>query len=141
MVNWEPLGKHRYYREADLVFFELQGDVSLTEIQHVFLLHELVAKEYGYSLMVFDAHAGGRLGPEARRFVGQRTRQQMDRGASVVLGANFILSALVTLLHNAARLVGRDDSLTHFCATLEEAKPWLAAQRLVLAAKAKQTRG
>jgi len=141
MPIWEPLGTHRYYCEADLVFFELHGEVALAEIQHVFALHELVAKEYGYALMVFDAHGGGKLGPEARRYVGQRTRQKIDRGASVVLGANFIIRALVTLLHNAARLTGRDDSLTHFCASLEEAEPWLATQRQLLTAKAKQTRG
>lgn len=141
MPTWEPLGRHRYYRDRDCAVFELHGDVSLDQIQRVFATYELLVQEHGYSLMVFDATAGAGMGPEARRYVGVRNREDLPEGASVVVGANFAIRALVNLLNNATRLFGKTTGLTFFCATIEQAWPWLDIQRQQLAAKAKQRRG
>jgi hypothetical protein len=129
MPNWMTQGSHRYYVEAELIFFELHGLFSIEDMQ---LLHELAlasAKDFGYVLFVFDAHDGLSISPAARRFSGERARSFSFASASLIVGASLALRTVAQLLQNAARLFGKTRRLIEFCPSLDEVPQWLGRQR------------
>lgn len=129
MPAWEKHGSFRYYREADLVFIELHGVFSLDDALHMYELCEATTQQYGYNLAVFDAREATGITAAARRHIAQRARGPRLRGVSAVIGASFVLRAVVHLMRNAMQLFGAPLTPVLFCATEEEAMQWLATQR------------
>lgn len=135
MPNWKTQGSHRYYCEADMVFFELHGVFSLADMQCLFALAQEVTKEYGYYLSVFDGREALSMSPEARRYVSELSRRGNAKGTSLVIGATRAMRTVTLLLQNAARLFGKKLSPVAFCSTIEEVPLWAAAQRQQLGGK------
>ena len=129
MPTWESQGSHRYYREPDLLFLEIHGTFTLTDVQWMHGVSAAIEAQTGYILTVFDSlHASG-ITAGARRAVAKRSREHISPGATAVVGASLGLRAVVQLIRNALRLFGQATEPVYFCSTAEEALEWLASQR------------
>jgi hypothetical protein len=129
MAEWHSQGTHRFYRETDLVFFEVHGPFTLADAQCMFDVCEGCAQEYGYVLSAFDNRDGPGMTPEARRFTSERSRERPVKSAVAVIGASLAVRTMSFLLMNVMRLAGKPVSPVLFCSTQEEAMAWLAGQR------------
>ena len=129
MPNWESFGRHRYYRETDLAFFEHHGGVSLEEIQFVFQVSDEIRASQGYILVVFDMRDGSGMSQQARRYCGERTRTNQLDSATVIVGASLAIRTVTLLVQNAGRLFGQQPPPIHFCDTVPEALQMLAGHR------------
>jgi energy-coupling factor transporter transmembrane protein EcfT len=129
MSNWMMQGSHRYYAEAELIFFELHGLFSLEDMQKVNLLSQASAKEFGYVVSVFDARDGLNMSPAARRCAAEMSRDFPISGASLIIGASLTIRTVALLILNATRLFGKTTTPVDFCSTLEEVPQWLEHQR------------
>ena len=133
MPTWIPLGTHRYYCEADVLFAELHGDIDLDVIQGLWPIAESIEQTCGYVISVFDARDAKSITPAARRYIGDRNRESTVVGPVLMLGSGFAIRTLVMLLQQAARLFGNRPAPVHFYAQPEELAQLLAAQRLLFA--------
>ena len=129
MPTWDTQGTHRYYREADLVFFECHGIFNLGDMTRLLEIVEVIEGEFGYVLSAFDTFDGINMTAEARRLIGDRTRAHDTPNAAAIIGASFGIRTVAMLINNAARLVGKHTPPAQFFATTEEALRWLATQR------------
>ncbi len=129
MPNWESQGSHRYYRDMDILFFEVHEVFALPDIQWMYDLCDAAEAQYGYILAVFDGRHASGMTAEARRYVAKRSRAHVAPGATAIIGASLGLRTVVHLLRNAIRLFGQVAAPIHFCSTAEEATEWLASQR------------
>lgn len=129
MPTWESQGSHRYYRDADVLFFEVHDMFCLPDIQRMYDLCDLVEAQHGYILAVFDGRHASGMTADARRYVAKRSRAHVAPGATAIIGASLGLRTVVHLLRNAIRLFGQNAAPIHFCSTAEEATDWLASQR------------
>jgi hypothetical protein len=137
MVNFQTALSHRYYRERDVVFVELHGDLELATVQMLFAITDAIEKEYGYALVVFDARDGLSVSPQARRFIGEQNRLRTRPAATIIIGASFALRTLAVLLQHASRVFGKQPAPLLFCSTPEELPPIQESQRQSFAAKKK----
>ena len=129
MPTWEIQSTHRYYREADLVFFECHGLFTLADMQRLLALCDLIEEEFGYVLTGFDTFDGLNLSADARRLAGERSRSHNVPTAAAIVGASFGIRTVSMLINNASRLLGKPVPPAQFFNTVDEALQWLAAQR------------
>jgi hypothetical protein len=129
MPNWMNQGKHRYYWEADMLWFQLHGLFFLEDTQLLVALTESITAKHGYYLTVFDARDGINMTPEARRYVSEKSRISTMDGATLIVGASLAMRVMAHLMQNAAKLFGAKQTPVEFCNTLEEVPQWLEAQR------------
>lgn len=139
MPTWQPLGKHRYFHEVDLVVIELHGELGRMELQFLFSLFDRIEIACGYYLAMYDSRGGASMGPEARHLVAERSRTYKGSSVSAVVGPGIAVRTIIQLILNAMRLVGGPTGLVKFCATPEEAQAWLAYERMRLANQPQQT--
>lgn len=130
MPPWEHQGTHRFYREEDLLYFELHGLFTLADAQRLYVELESLERAHGYALTAYDARAVTGMDADSRRYLGEKTRGRAERRALAVIGASFALRTILGLVQNGARLAGRPVPKTAFCSTQSEALAWLAAQRV-----------
>jgi len=136
MPTWETQGRHRYYRDADLLFFELHGLFSIDDANCLHAVADLIEQDHGYVLCTFDAADGMTMSPEARRATGDRSRSRETRGATAIVGASFTIRTVALLITNAARLFGKPVPPIYFCSSIDDATQWLDTQRPLLRAAA-----
>ena len=129
MENWITQGTHRYYRTADLVFFEVHGPFTLPDAQCLLEVCKSIWQEHGYVLSAFDNRDGPGMTAEARRFTSEKSREHPMKAASAIIGASLAVRTMTFLLLNVMRMTGRPVSQILFCSTDEEALAWLASQR------------
>ena len=130
MQPWQPLGKHRFRVEEDLVFVIAQGEIDADEIislcEHVFQIYQ----KYGQVYEIVDATAGGSMSAEARRRNAEWLRSHPFQVLAVVFGASGLLRTVFSLMTNALRLLGRTEVQTHFVASEAEARAFVAHHRI-----------
>lgn len=129
MQTWQPIGKHRFRIEEDLVFVIAEGEIAGDEIialcEHLFKVYQ----QYGHVYEIVDASAGGSMSAEARRRNAEWFRSHPFQVQAIVFGANRLLRTVFTLMTNAMRLLGRGEIQTHFVATESEARSMVAHHR------------
>lgn len=133
MPTWNPVGTHRYYCQADLLFSELHGDIQLDDIQQLWSIAESIEQTCGYVITVFDASDCKSITPAARRYIGEKNRVRIVVGPVLLMGAGFAMRIMVRLLQQAARVFGKQPAAVHFYALPEELPSLLAAQRQIFA--------
>ena len=137
MPNWRTHGMHRYYCEADLLYFEVHGPFDVSDARLIFDEGDVIERQYGYALSVFDNRDGPGMTAEARRYTNMKGRERVRPSATAIIGASLAVRTISMLLMNALRIAGRPTSPILFCANQDEAVTWLAAQREQLRATAK----
>lgn len=129
MPTWEVQGAHRYYVEGDALFWESHGEITLADLTAIFAILRRLSQTYGYSLSLYDASRGVTMGPAARRYSSEMSRDYSMLGSTAIVGAGVAMRTVMLLLHNAARLFGRRQPPLYYCSTQEEALNWLEGQR------------
>jgi hypothetical protein len=129
MQIWFNQGRHRYYVEADLVFFELHGLVTLEDSKCLLSRMYERVQECGYCLTVFDARDGLFMDAEARRYSSVMLDKQEIMGINLIVGAGAATRAVTRLMQNASALLGKKRAPVEFCSTLDGVPAWLAEKR------------
>ncbi|MBL8971736.1 MAG: STAS/SEC14 domain-containing protein [Myxococcales bacterium] len=132
------IGGHRVWREGDLVGMHFHGPLTRADFTAMRTLFAAVMAEHGYCYMISDMTHCTAFEPEARKFLGEWSREGRDKVAgTAVYGVNFAMRALVTLVLNATKLIskGRPDDLA-FVKDEAEARRWIARRRVEVAAGA-----
>jgi hypothetical protein len=135
MPIWNQQGRHRYYREGDLLFFELHGEFTLADTECMVAQTAAIGEEHGYALIVFDARDGLNMTPEARRYINEVGRQRSIESHSLIIGAPLAMRIMTRLILNAASLFGKQLPPVEFVESTAEVAAWLAAQRQAGAAQ------
>ena len=132
MDTWETFGRHSMRVDGDVVYARAVGPVSSDEI--VALLDRMlpVSQQYGYVFEIVDATAGGTMDAQARRRNAEWHKQHAIHIECVLFGANRVVGAMVTLLGNAFRLLGRQQISIRFVATEDDAWQWVNRRRAEL---------
>lgn len=129
MQSWEPFGAHRYRIEGDTAFFEVHGPVSIAEMATHLDRLEVLAKEFGWALTIYDSSKGVGVSKEVRRFVAERMRERPFRAAGAVFGASFPVRVMVTLLVSAVSIFTDTGQSVAYCKTEAEALAYCAQLR------------
>lgn len=129
MPIWSQQGRHRYYREGEVLFFELHGEFSLADTQFMLTQTYEIAEQHGYVLTVFDARDGINMTPEARRYLNEMAHRRRIDSRSLLIGAPLGMRTMTRLILNAASLFGKQMPPVDFVQTSAELPAWLAGQR------------
>lgn len=132
MDTWQTFGKHSMRVDGDVVFVRAVGQVSSDEIVALLDRMLIVSQQYGYVFEVVDAKAGGTMDAPARRRNAEWHKQHALQIECVIFGANRLVGAMVTLLANAFRLLGRQQISIRFVETEEDAWQWVTQRRAEL---------
>lgn len=124
MPAWQPIGRHRFYREGPIFWLETYGEVSAADASQ--LIDELgdADRESPQIGVLVDVRGGFSLPADARRVIATRSREE-HRGRPplpmAVVGAALAVRAVVTLLINAVSLLTRrrNSELAFFTSTAE----------------------
>lgn len=143
MQGWEPLGAHRYRVEGDTAFFEVQGPISVEEMEEHLSRQEAIAREIGWALTVYDSRQGTGVSAEVRRYVAERMRTRPFRAAGAVFGASFVIRTMVMLMVRAVSLFTNTGQFVGYFKTEAEAIEYCADMRELFRAEIarERTRG
>ena len=120
MPIWKQQGKHRYYREGEMLFFELHGLFTLADTQFMILQTYEIAEQHGYVLSVFDARDGINMTPDARRYLNEVANRRPIDSRSLLIGAPLGMRTMTRLILNAASLFGKQMPPVDFVPTSAE---------------------
>jgi|JI10StandDraft_1071094.scaffolds.fasta_scaffold345775_1 hypothetical protein len=118
------IGHHLATVESDLMFYEIQGDLSGDEIrQGVDLLGPVVA-EHGHCYLIANLTHMGKLDVDARRQAAHHPHLKRVRGYAGV-STSIVTRTLVTLALRAVTIFQKSDMRISFFATEAEARQWI----------------
>ena len=135
MGDWQAVGKHRMRIQGDVVFAQIQGEITGDEVVTLLEHMQKVEREYGYVFEIVDASVSGSMSAEARRQNAQWHLQHVLQIELVVFGAGLLMRTMMTLLINAVRLLGRRQIAPNFAANEAEAWAWVERRRAELQAQ------
>ncbi len=121
-----------------MLALSFEGPVSGAEIRHMrAMVAEMIAAQGG-CYMISDMTGCTTLEPPARKFMAEWSRDGGDKvSGTAVYGVSFAMRALVTLAINAVKLIGKYPTGDFvFVKNDAEARQWVEARRLVVAAEA-----
>jgi hypothetical protein len=122
------LGPHRARQVGDLLELEFHGAITRDDAVR---LHDHMARMLdsgGGCYLVCDLTHVSSITPDARRYMSEWNRTRRA-DAAAVHGASFGVRAMVTLLLNALKLLGREGPTLMFFRDAAEARRWLDARR------------
>lgn len=125
---WQHLGRHRYYRRDDILFWECHGPMNPQDLVTLFDTRMAVQRQFGRVFLLVDAHKNDGVPAESRRYAARFKPDPPFQGAVVVFGAGLIVRTAVTLITSASRLLGRTDLKMMFFAN-DEAEAWTIVER------------
>lgn len=136
---WQTLGTHQVRVHEDLLFIQVRGVLTLSDLQGLMRLGAVQIERYGYHLSIVDATLATTMTAEARRYDTQWRRENPQAvGCSVVYGANWIARAVITMIARATALLTRRAAESHCVADEAAALEWAGAERQRLRAELAQ---
>ena len=139
MNNWQPMGRHRYRRERDVLLLETHGEILLPDMQQLVSQLEALFGEHGHGLLLSDIHGGLSIGVAARRLVLEGfLKDHADHFLNAVVGATTLSRGLIALFLGALRMLFKKTTNVQFFDTEAEALSWLTAQGQRLNAQQKR---
>jgi hypothetical protein len=64
---WQTCGTHRFYIHNDILFWETNGPMGISDFVVMYEHRGQLQRQHGYALVLFDARQHGGVPPEARR--------------------------------------------------------------------------
>jgi hypothetical protein len=129
-VAWQQVGAHRVRTVDDCVEWQINGPMSLSELQAIERHHLDVMDQYGYWMALVDCEHAGGLEPVARRYVAEQARLHPNRIAmSALYGCSPTVVALSTLVCRAVKLFSGKLHPVEICSDEASARACLAAFR------------
>ncbi len=125
------MGPHRARRIGDVIEMEVHGLVTL---EHAVLLHDLMAEvlhETGRCFVLSDLADATTVTADARRYIAEWNRTHRASGIASY-NLRFATRTMATLLAQAIRLLGGEDTPLVFVREEAEARAWIAARRRVM---------
>jgi hypothetical protein len=122
------IGHLEVTRDDDRVEIVMRGPLSLEVTRPLLEYLNQVRRESGHCFVLADVSQLTELPPETRRHVSEWHKTHTLDGL-VVSGGSFATRALVTLMHNAMRLLGKRDLDLEFAPDEASARRWLDAHR------------
>lgn len=122
------VGLHTVYIEECMVHNRFVGDVSRDDMAAVLEVAAQVLKRDGAVFTLNDVRGIRNIAPAARRYAAGWMNGRRFDGAAVY-GANLATRTVVTLLLRAINLLRPVPFESFFCATEQEARGWINAQR------------
>ena len=132
MPVWLPLGNHHYHVEDDLFVLRGCGELSLDDTRELLGICNLIGDQYGYWLVLVDAHAGVGMSAEARRYIGEMSRSPRRISATAIYGAGVQERTLMLFVRNAVRLLRGTEMPVEDFSSEAAARSWLVARRPLL---------
>lgn len=121
------LGRHLLVQEGDTLVFRMVGTFTMADAAPFYAIVERVYGQHGRCFLLTDVTEMGHVELEARRYVAQRSEQQID--AIAVVGANAAIRTIAELMFAAIRLMRRRKAAAiEFVKDEAEARRWLASR-------------
>jgi hypothetical protein len=67
MSGWRYVGQQKYRVDGDMIFWEGSGDITVSEIAHIFETGMALQVQIGYVLFLISPHEPWSFPPAARR--------------------------------------------------------------------------
>lgn len=128
-LPWYPVGPHRFRIEGDTIHWQFLGEVTLEHVQVGTNAADLVYESQGYCLTLMNAGGVTRMTAEARRFLGQRSKQRRYESPLAIFNAGLMGIVLSRLISSVARLVRGTEPNFSIHKNEADARAWLAKQR------------
>ncbi len=110
--------------DGDTVFSVTAGTTSLETAKVVLGICADVLAKHNRLFMLTDVSKGFSVSSEVRRFQSEWAKAHVITG-SALYGAGAVTRAMVTLIHGAMTLVGKNNFRIGFFATEAEARAWI----------------
>lgn len=123
------IGEHTARIDGDILYLQLIGDISAAEIQKYVGLADQLTAEHGAFYIIDDMARFGSAAPEVRKKVASWMSKSACRGAAIY-GASLTARTMTTLIIGAMKMMGSHFFPVSFVKTEQEARDWVAAQRL-----------
>ena len=132
----ESIGAHRVWREDDVIGVQWEGSISYEDMYALRQLFRALLEEHSTAYLLTDMRRCTTLEPQARKFMLEWSREKRDKvDGTVVCGVNFTMRTLILMAMKAIRIIGHDDGhMLEFVRDEAEARRWIAARRVVVAA-------
>lgn len=124
-----PLGKHTAHIDGDILILEIVGNLSVEEMDSYLGLAEQLRVKHGHFFIIDDLTHLGSAEPAVRRKVAGWLPQSGCLGAALY-GASLVSRTLALLVVGAMNMLGHYTVPVAFFKTAQDARDWVAAQRL-----------
>ncbi len=125
------LGAAEVHIEQDLVYVHTRGRLRVEDVQRLERLIIQVCEQHGRYFLLVNLHEVDALPPSVRRQLVAMSSQR-PAAAGAFYGGNLAQRAINSMVLSAARLLSRGRQNVSRFATEEQARVWLAAERLRL---------
>lgn len=129
MNDWQFDGLQRFRVDDDLIEWEGSGDISVSEISHIFQTAVALQAVRGYVLFLISPHEPWSFPPETRRWLGQFHKTHQAVGATAIVGISPTMTLFIDLVLRAISMVSGRRPKTRFFREREAALLWLLEQR------------
>ncbi len=122
-------GKHPYHEEEDLVCLAVRGVFDHDDMTELLSAAEEVIARHEQVYLLGNLREMSELTPGARRYSAEWLQTHRCAGA-VYYGTSFITRAIVVLVSRGINLLNPNTLPVAIADTEEEARKWIARQRL-----------
>lgn len=128
-LPWQQVGPHRFRIEGDIIHWQFSGEVTLEHVQVGTTASDAIYESHGRCLTLMNAGGVTRMTSEARRYLGQRSKQRRYESPLAIFNAGLMGIVISRLLSSVARLVRGTEPNFSIHKTEADARAWLAKQR------------